>query len=171
MKARISILTAFLLLLLSGIANAQVITTNPAFPADNSPVELIFNAALGNAGLAGYTGDVYAHTGVITNLSSGTSDWKYVKTNWGVNSPATKLERIGQDLYKLIINPDIRQYYVVPASEQILQMAFVFRSGVQVGGSWLEGKTETGGDIFADVYPSGLFTRINLPSEEALLIN
>ncbi|MBK6964187.1 MAG: T9SS type A sorting domain-containing protein [Bacteroidales bacterium] len=171
MKARFTILTTFSLLLLSGIANAQLITTNPAFPADNSAVEIIFNAALGNAGLAGYTGDVYAHTGVITNLSSGTSDWKYVKTNWGVNSPATKLERIGQDLYKLIINPDIRQYYVVPASEQILQMAFVFRSGVQVGGSWLEGKTETGGDIFADVYPSGLFTRINLPSEEALLIN
>jgi hypothetical protein len=30
-------------------------------------------------GMKDYTGDdVYAHTGVITNLSSGQSDWKYV---------------------------------------------------------------------------------------------
>lgn len=170
MKTQISYLVVILLGFLPGIANAQLIVTNPAFPAESGSVEITFNAALGNGGLAGYTGDVYAHTGVITNLSTGPSDWKYVKTNWGQNTPATKLERVGADLYKLTITPDVRQYYAVPAAEQILKMAFVFRSGVQVNGSWLEGKTETGGDIFVDIYPEGLFVRFDLPSENELLV-
>ena len=150
-------------------ANAQLILTTPAFPADVDEVEVIFDASLGNGGLAGYTGDVYAHTGVITDLSSGPSDWKHVKTDWGQNTPATLLERIGDDLYKLTIGPSIRQYYNVPASETIFQLAFVFRSGVKVNNQWLEGKTETGGDIFAEVYPDGLFTRFNFPVASALL--
>ncbi|NTW26478.1 MAG: alpha-amylase, partial [Lentimicrobium sp.] len=171
MKTQISFLTLILLGFLSGIANAQLIVTNPAFPAESGSVEITFNAALGNGALAGYTGDVYAHTGVITNLSTGPSDWKYVKSNWGQNTPATKLERIGTDLYKFVTSPNnIRQYYSVPASEQILKMAFVFRSGVQVNGSWLEGKTETGGDIFVDVYPEGLFVRFDIPSANELLV-
>jgi glycosidase len=170
MKTKTIFFTALLLILLQGIVNAQLIVTNPAFPADNDLVEITFNAALGNGGLAGYSGDVYAHTGVITNLSTGPSDWKYVKTNWGQNTEATKLVRIATDLYKLTINPDIRQYYNVPAAQQILQMAFVFRSGVQVGGSWLEGKTESGGDIFVDVYPDGLFVRFEIPSVNELLV-
>ena len=171
MKNKLTIAFFLLFCLLNRVAISQVVTTVPAFPAENDLVEITFNAAEGSGGLAGYTGDVYAHTGVITNLSTGPSDWKYVKTNWGQNSEATKLQRIGTDLYKLTITPDVRQYYAVPATEQILKMAFVFRSGVQVGGSWLEGKTDTGGDIFIDVYPAGLFTRINLPAENALLVN
>lgn len=149
---------------------AQLIVTNPPFPSENDLTEIIFDATQGNGGLAGYDGDVYAHTGVITNLSTDLSNWKYVKTGWGQNTDATKLTRIAPDLYKLTIDPTIRQYYGVPAAEQILKMAFVFRSGVQVGGSWLEGKTETGGDIFADVYPSGLFVRLEDPSTKELLV-
>ncbi len=42
-------------------------------------------------------------------------------------------------------------------------MAFVFRSGVQVGGTWLEGKTEQNGDIFYDVYEAGLHVSIQSP--------
>ncbi len=133
----------------------QVVTTNPEFPVDNQAVEIIFDATQGNQGLMGYTGDVYAHTGVITNLSSSPSDWKYTKTAWGTNTPETKLERLSANLYKLSITPDIRAYYGVPASQIILRMAFVFRSGVEVGGSYKEGKDVGNADIFADVYPPG----------------
>lgn len=178
MKPRLILSFTFTLILLffqgnvtAKSINTYPITTNPTFPADTEPVEIFFDATLGNGGLASYTGDVYAHTGVITNLSSGPSDWKYVKTTWGQNSPETKLERISTDLYRLTISGSIRQYYGVPAGEQIQKMAFVFRSGVQVNGSWVEGKSETGGDLFADVYAEGLFTRITAPSEDALLVN
>ena len=62
---------------------AQLIISDPPFPNENDEVSIVFNAAEGNAGLAGYTGDVYVHTGVITDQSTSTSDWKYVKTEWG----------------------------------------------------------------------------------------
>ena len=160
------------LLVLSLIpAYAQLIVTEPLFPTDNQPVEVIFNAQEGSGGLAGYTGDVYAHTGVITNLSGGPSDWKYVQTAWGENTPETKLERIGPDLYKFTTGTlSIREYYGVPESETILQMAFVFRSDLPVGSSYLEGKTATNGDIFVDVYPEGLNVTINEPVTYASLV-
>ena len=144
---------------------AQLIVTEPPVPVENSAVTVIFDATEGSGGLAGYTGDVYAHTGVITQYSANGSDWKYVKTNWGQNTPETKLTRIGQDLYSLAVTPSIRAYYGVPAGEKILQMAFVFRSAVQVGGSYLEGKTTTGGDIFVDVFEAALSVTISQPQQ------
>lgn len=150
----------------------QIISTLPVFPADNQPVQVTFNALEGNAGLANYTGDVYAHTGVITNLSTSQSDWKYVKTNWGQNTPATKLERLGPNLYRFTTGTQsIREFYGVPANEQILQLAFVFRSSAPVGNSYLEGKTESNGDIFAPVYSSGLHVKITKPINYANLVD
>lgn len=165
---------SLIILILTAIFNisfGQLVTTDPTIPLTNLPVVITFNAALGSGGLAGYDGDVYAHTGVITSNSSSGSDWKYVKTNWGENTDETKLERIGQDLYELNISPSIREYYGVPDSEQILQMAFVFRSDVTVGGSYLEGKTETGGDIFVDVYESGLNINIIYPEQFNVILS
>ncbi|MCK9398572.1 MAG: alpha-amylase family glycosyl hydrolase [Bacteroidales bacterium] len=148
----------------------QLVVTDPPMPISTESVTITFDATQGSAGLAGYTGDVYAHTGVITQLSSGGFDWKYVKTSWGQNTPDTKLQRIGQDLYSLQVTPNIQDYYGVPANEKILQMAFVFRSGIQVSGNWLEGKTETDGDIFIDVYEAGLSVSFGQPQQFPVII-
>ncbi len=163
------ILTSFLLGFFL-LVKSQVITVDPAFPTDQDAITLTFYAAQGSGGLAGYTGDVYAHTGVITNNSTSGSDWKYVVTGWGENDASTKLTRIATDVYTLTITPSIRAYYGVPAAETIEKMAFVFRSGVQVGGSWLEGKTAEGGDIFYDVYAAGLNVAFIEPSAEQVLV-
>ncbi|HMM11818.1 MAG TPA: alpha-amylase family glycosyl hydrolase [Bacteroidales bacterium] len=151
---------------------AQLITAVPPFPTDQQQVVITFNAAEGNRGLFNYTGDVYAHTGVITNLSTSGSDWKYVVSNWGVNIPKAKMTRdaVNPNLYHLTIGPSIRAYYGVPASETILKMAFVFRSGVQVNGAWLEGKTAAGGDIYYDVSQGGLNVSIIQPDQKQLLV-
>lgn len=120
------------------------VTAQPATFSDNDAIEIIFNAAEGSKGLKGYTGnDVYAHTGVITNKSVNNQDWKYAPT-WLDNSEKYKLTRIEGDRWKLTISPSVRSYYGVPAGEEILKLAFVFRNG---NGS-KEGKTEAGGDIF-----------------------
>ncbi|MDP3462383.1 MAG: alpha-amylase family glycosyl hydrolase [Bacteroidales bacterium] len=161
-------LIAIFLVSVSGL-HAQLIVAEPPFPTENQQVVITFNAQEGSGGLAGYTGDVYAHTGVITNNSSGGSDWKYVVANWGVNIPKAKLTRIAPDLYTLTIGPSVRDYYGVPASETILKMAFVFRSGVEVGGSYLEGKTEQNGDIFYDVAAGGLNVSILTPEQMQIL--
>ncbi|MCF8370786.1 MAG: T9SS type A sorting domain-containing protein [Bacteroidales bacterium] len=165
------IILFFAILFISGSLSAQLIASDPPFPTDDQSVVITFNAALGSAGLAGYTGDVYAHTGVITNNSTGPGDWKYVVTNWGQNTPETKLTNIGGDMYTLEIGPTIRSYYGVPAGETILQMAFVFRSGVQVGGNWLEGKTDSGGDIFVNVYDEGLNVSFITPDQSHYIVD
>jgi 1,4-alpha-glucan branching enzyme len=131
---------------------AQVAYTENPFPKEDQPLNIYFNAALGNMGLKGYTGDIYAHTGVLTQNSTGSSDWKHVKTTWGQNTPETKLERIGTDLYKLVIQPSSRDYYGLTTGETIVKLAFVFRSETQVNGAWKEGKTDTGSDIFLEMY-------------------
>jgi 1,4-alpha-glucan branching enzyme len=152
-------------------AHLGLITSEPAFPLEGQELTIFFNAAYGNGGLFDYAGDVYVHTGVITNLSVNSSDWKYVKTDWGENTPETKFTRIEDNLYSLTIS-DIRQYYGVPSSEQILKLAFVFRSDVeQPGGYYLEHKNADGSDIFADVYVPALNVKILNPSRREPLVS
>ena len=141
-----------MLLLCSAWAVAQVVYTEPAVVQQSSTgIVVYFNAAEGNKGLMGYTGEVYAHTGVITSESTGNSDWKHAPSEWGDNSAKYKLENAGTDLWRLNIG-DLKSYYGLNEGETVQRMAFVFRSG----DCTKEGKTESGGDIFIDVYPDGL---------------
>ena len=154
------------LILLVGIANAQLITWQPYFAKDSDSLYVYFDATQGNQGMLNYTGDVYAHTGVITNLSTSGSDWKYVLTTWGVNTPATKLDRMGPNLYRYKILPSVRAFYGVPSTEQILQVAFVFRSALPyTGTTYYTGRTASGGDIFLPLFGSGLNVSIISPSQ------
>ncbi|MEA3477259.1 MAG: hypothetical protein U9R60_03705, partial [Bacteroidota bacterium] len=57
-------LILFIALLFAHAAIAQIIVTDPAFPTEDNPVVITYDATKGSGGLQGYTGDVYAHTGV-----------------------------------------------------------------------------------------------------------
>lgn len=140
--------TLFIILFLFPVLHAQV-TTVPAVVTESGAVDIIFDASQGNKGLMGYTGDVYAHTGVITNLSTSGSDWKYAPA-WGDNSAKYKLTSLGSDKWKLTISPDVRSWYGVPAGEQISKLAFVFRSADKTK----EGKAAGGADIFVTLNES-----------------
>ena len=155
-------LLALLLLALTGAARAQVASTSPAFFTAADPVTLTFDAAQGNQGLNNFTGDVYAHIGVITNLSTSPSDWRYVKfTSFNTPGPSVLLTRTGPNTYALSITPSVRAWFNVPAAEQILKLAMVFRNaaGTQVG------RATGGGDIFVDVaQSSALAVRLTAPA-------
>lgn len=133
-------------------AYSQVVTTNPAvITKDTESVEITFHAAWGNQGLMNLdpSAKVYAHTGVITNLSTSASDWKYAPT-WGTNTAKYEMTRTGDNLYTLKI-PNLRSYYgITSSSETIERLAFVFRNA---NGS-KEAKTVSYGDIFVTVFPS-----------------
>ena len=148
-------LTLLLLLLLitfSTFSSAQVVTTNPAIVTQESgEIEVVFDATKGSGGLKDYTGDVYAHTGVITTESKNGSDWKHYPT-WGDNSPKYKLTPLGGNKWKLLITPSISSYYGLASTEKVKQMAFVFRSA----DNKKEGKDTGGGDIYVTVYDAGL---------------
>ncbi len=142
---------------LVGPLTAQVVTSIPAFPTINDSVVVIFNAKEGDGGLAGYTGDVYAHTGVITSESRNPRDWRYVLGQWCQDATQPKLVDIGADLWLLNIG-DIRQFYGIPASEKVLKLAFVFRAGGAEcnDGNPRSGRDVGGADIFLDLYEPGL---------------
>ncbi|MFB6318075.1 alpha-amylase family glycosyl hydrolase [Saccharicrinis sp. FJH54] len=161
------LITGILILFISALTHAQVVYTDPGIPVDTKPVTVFFNASEGTGGLENFTGDVYAHTGVITDKSTGSSDWKYVKADWGVNIPACKLTRTSQNLYKLDINPDIRSYYGVPENETILKLAFVFRSA----DGTKEGKGSGGTDIFVDVASDVFSVTFTYPDMSPMLID
>ncbi|MFH1213297.1 MAG: alpha-amylase family glycosyl hydrolase [Candidatus Neomarinimicrobiota bacterium] len=150
---------------------AQVVYSDPQYATERDSIVIYFDATQGNAGLLNYTGDVYAHTGVITNLSTQPSDWHYVVTPWPggsgtANTSKNKLVRITTNLYKLTIGYP-RIYYVshensatIPPNEKILQLAFVFRNA---DGS-KTGRDIGGTDIFHTLYEPGLTVIISEPS-------
>ena len=150
----------FWLIALYQVSLAQI-TSLPALPDASKAVTLTFDASQGTAGLKDFTGDIYAHTGVITDKSTSPSDWKYALANWSTNLAKAKMTRVTANTYTLEITPDIRSFYAVPVGETILQMAFVFRSA---DGS-KEGKATGGKDIFVNVFAEGLNVSISSPSK------
>ncbi|MDR0419374.1 MAG: Por secretion system protein, partial [Prevotellaceae bacterium] len=135
----------------ANILSAQVVTTKPVVPTLSKAIEVTFDASKGTRGLMGYAGAVYVHTGVITNKSTGDNDWKHVVTKWEEDDSKFQLTNIGEDLWRFTISPNIRSFYGVPNDEQVLKLAFVFRSSKIEGASHLEGKGEGGEDILIDV--------------------
>ncbi len=153
---------------------SQVVQLQPTFATENDSIVVYFDATKGDAGLKGFTGDVYAHTGVITNLSTSNSDWKYVMAPWATNYNDIKLTRDSTDHYHLVIGYP-RDYYSsnhqnlgsIPSSEHILKLAFVFRNS---DGS-KTGRDVGGADIFVPLSEEGLNVSIITPSEKPLFVN
>ena len=119
-----------IILLTPATVLSQAISSDPAFPTENTSIRVIFDASQADRDeLVGFQGDVYAHTGVIVSQADvNTGNWSYVVAPWTENRPELQMTRIGTDLYELQIN-DIREFYSVPESvNRIYQLAFVFRS-------------------------------------------
>jgi len=133
------------LLLLPLLLTAQV-STVPVFPNVNANVTIYYNATQGNAALADVS-PVFAHMGVITNLSNSPSDWKHVPTTWGINDPVGAMTQESPNVWKKTIN--IQTFFNISGGETVLKLAFVFRN--QSGS--IVGRAADGGDIFYDVYP------------------
>ena len=61
---------------------AQIVVTIPEYPTQSDSIVVLFDATQpGAEELLNYTGTVYAHTGVNTNLG----DWQHVIGSWGNN--------------------------------------------------------------------------------------
>ncbi len=148
MKKRFSLLLG-LLLVLSTLGWSQVVSVTPVFPISSDSVEIIFNATLGNGALTGVS-PVYAHTGVVTDLSATPTTWRYVQGNWGTADPTVAMTNVGPNLWRMKFH--LRNFYGVPGPESILKMAFVFRN---TSGS-VVGRNTDGSDIFYTVYQNNL---------------
>ena len=64
------VILLYILIGLVILANAQVVVPEPEIPISDQAVTIYFDATKGTGGLTDYSGDVYAHTGVITDKST-----------------------------------------------------------------------------------------------------
>lgn len=77
----------------------------PEEPDADQELTIYFKAAASSA-LKGYTGEVYIHTGVV---SEGT--WLYVPAEWDENLDKCRMERIEDNTWSIRLQPSVRQWY------------------------------------------------------------
>ena len=147
-RQRLLPLLGLLLTLLPRPAAAQAVAVlTPAQPASlRDSLTITFDATRGDAGLAAWTGDVYAYTGVITPASTSLTDWKHVQGPWAPILPKLKMRALGGRRYALRIRPDT--FYGLAVGEQVSYFAFVFRNA---DGS-VAGRATGGGDVLLPQY-------------------
>jgi len=154
------ILCAFL----TAVASAQLLTTAPAFPVDNAGVTITVDCSKGNQGLLNYgnTNDVYVHIGVITNLSTSNTDWKYAKFAWGSTDVAAKATWIATNRYQYVIS-NIRSFFNVPAGETIRKIAILFRNGAGSQVQRVSDPNADMGNMYITVYDNALTGKFSAP--------
>lgn len=136
------------------IASAQLLSWSPQFPAETDGSQnlvITMDASKGNQGLLNYTPttDVYVHIGVITSLSSNSTDWKYVKFTWGTTNSQAQCTAAGSNKWQYTITGSLRTFFgITNGAETIKKIAILFRSG---DGSKVQRNTDAS-DMFLPVY-------------------
>jgi 1,4-alpha-glucan branching enzyme len=163
---------SFFLFCIFSVKAQGLLTWSPAFPTDNSNLSFTIDCNKGNQGLLNFEGgssnNVYVHVGVITNLSTGPSDWKYVKFTWGTADAAAKATALGNNKYQFTIN-NVRSFFGVPASETIKKVNIIFRNAIGAGS--IKQVNSDNSDMYLPIYASNEFAvRFNLPVVEPRFI-
>ena len=158
----------FIAILCIGISgfSQRLLSWTPEFPIDNSTLVTTVDCTKGNQGLlnfeSGNSANVYVHVGLITSLSTGPSDWRYVKFTWGTADPAAHATPLGSNKYQYTIS-NIRTFFAVPAGETIKKVCIIFRNA---SGNLKQVNSDVS-DMFLPVYGNTEYAvRINLPPFE-----
>lgn len=171
MKVVRSLLVFLLIQCLGSAVLAQIIVTDPTFPTESGQVTITYDATEGNGALAGFTGDVYLHTGVITSESTSSSDWRYVPFEWNTHDESMKATPLGNDKWEFSYGPSVREFFgVTDAGEEIQQIAIVFK-GVENGSVTAEGKDTGNSDIFVDLYSGETNAQFITPADDVVILN
>ncbi|NOR28201.1 MAG: T9SS type A sorting domain-containing protein [Lutibacter sp.] len=142
-----------ILLLLLPLLTFSQVTTSPTIPTSTDEITITFDAT--GTGLDGFTGDVYAHTGVTVNGER----WQNVIGTWGDNTAQPQLTRDGSNpnLYSFTITPDVPMFYSVP-SGTISELNLVFRASA--------GSPQSA-DIHVPIYAAGLNVTFTSPANQS----
>ncbi len=169
---RINCLIIFCFLALSG--NAQLLSWSPSFITDTtSTVTITCDATQGNASLNNYTPttDVYVHIGLITSLSTSSSNWKYVPSFsvWGTTNSQIQTTYLGNNKWQYTITGGLRTFFgMTNNAETISRIAIIFRNGA---GTKQMGNLDNS-DMFVPVYAaataSNLLVRLDVPFRQPL---
>lgn len=162
-----------LLLLVCGFGSfAQLLGWNPRFYTESSAG--VFSISMcpnyGNKALFAYTptSDVYVHIGVITNLSSNSGDWKYVKFPGNFNNPIAGLQcsftanspAPTDDIWTYTISGSLRTFFgISDPNEHIQKIAILFRNG---NGSKVQ-RNADGSDMYVPINDGTLDVQFTTP--------
>ncbi len=142
---------------------AQLLSWTPDFGQESStPFTITLDASKGNQGLFFYTPttDVYVHIGVITSLSTSSSDWKYSKFIWATTPVAAQATSLGGSKWSFTITGGLRNFFTgIAPGETIQKIAILFRNGA---GTKVQRNTD-GTDMYIPVYTATLAARFTLP--------
>lgn len=151
-----------LLLLLPLLAitaiKAQLLTWTPSFPAENDAAQTLIitmDATKGNQGLLNYspTTDVYVHIGVITNLSTSSSNWLHVPFTWATTNSQAQCTYLPNNKWKYTISGSLRTFFgITDPNEHIQKIAILFRNG---SGSQVQ-RNADGSDMYLPVYDNNI---------------
>jgi len=155
-------LSALLTLVVFG-SKAQILTSSPAFPTQTDNITIYYDASSGNGDLTGVI-PIYAHTGVITNLSSSDTDWQHVQGNWGQVDASVLMTPMGNNMHSITINP--QTFYGLSGGEVVSKLAFVFRNQ---NGS-IVGRNADGSDIYMDIYQDGFNAGFTVPGTNSSIV-
>jgi hypothetical protein len=136
----------------------QSVTTDPAIPTAGKAIKIIYDSSIDAGELHNYTGDLYAHTGVFTQ---GTTGWQKVIGAWGNNSAQPKFTFLGNFRYELVITPDIKTFYSLSSTDLVTKICLVIRNAA--------GTQQTRPDLFIDVFQAGLNVSITVPSKNSFV--
>lgn len=163
MKKIIALIVA--VMAITSVVSAQLLIWTPDFAKDDDNITITVDATKGNQGLNGYTPvtDVYVHIGVITNLSTSPTNWRYAPFTWGTTPPAAQATSLGNNKWQYSIT-NIRNFFGVPAGEAILKIAILFRNG---SGSAVQ-RNADGSDMYVPVYTTALAVRFSVPPFQPL---
>jgi len=155
-------------------AQAQLLTWTPPFPTENDASQnlaITLDATLGNgtAGLQGYTptNDVHVHIGVITSLSTGPSDWKYVRFQWATTAAVSNAASTGTNRWTYTINGSLRTFFnITNANESIRYIAILFRNGA---GTRVH-RNADGSDMYIPISAGDFNVRLTQPAMQPMFV-
>lgn len=138
------------------------LSSDPLTPSADEPCTLYYKAG-GSFPFAGYTGELYAHIGIV-NL-----EWEHVQAEWAVNTEKCRWQKTGvENVWKLTLEPSLREWFGAGDDEVVTKIGVVVRSA--------DGSKQTA-DLFCKVTDSGkgfvpaAVTEAALPSGTELGIN
>jgi 1,4-alpha-glucan branching enzyme len=147
-------------------SNAQLLKTTPEFVLDNSSnIDIVCDANYGNKAILNYTptSDMYVHIGVITSLSTNSSDWKYVKYPWASPGADRLCSYLGNNQWNFTIVGGLRTFFgITNPSEKILKIAVLFRNGTGA----IKQANADGSDMFIPVYDIANYVHITNPFKQ-----
>jgi len=148
-------------LIITFYSSAQLLTWTPSFAKDNDNITIVMDASKGNQGLLNYnpTSDVYVHIGLITDSSTSSTNWHYVKFAWGTPVSQAQATYIGSNKWSYTISGSIRSFFAVTPGVGIKKIAILFRNG---NGSVVQ-RNADGSDMYVPVYTTALATRFTVP--------